>query len=164
MDNVTTQQTRRRCVLNRPTAAPVKTQELLFIEEQKRVREKWNDKEGHRLRVNFYKAFVLSSDSYEECLNRFQARLRVVQERIMHFLNVKIKENRTLLPTNLLPSNRFDSFYVIMKYGEYIRVDEMKYFKMYCIVNMLEEEEKDLYRYMNVFMQHCDAQGPYNNL
>lgn len=69
MNNVTTQQTRRRrkggfkCI----AAKPVKTQESLFIEEQKRVREKWNDKEGQRLRVNFYKAFVLSSDSYEEC-------------------------------------------------------------------------------------------------
>lgn len=72
MDNVTTQQTRSRCVFNRPTAAPIKTHESLFIEEQKRVREKWNDKEGHRLRVNFYKAFVLSSDSYEECLTVFK--------------------------------------------------------------------------------------------
>lgn len=164
MDNVTTQQARRRCGFKCPTAAPIKTHESLFIEEQKRVREKWNDKEGHRLRVNFYKAFVLSSDSYEECLNRFQARLRVVQERIMHFLNVRFDENRTLLPTNLLPSNRFDPFYVSRKYGEYIRVDEMKYFKMYCIVNMLEDEEKDLYKYMNVFRERCDVQGPYNNL
>lgn len=59
-------------------AKPVKTQQALFVEEQKRVREKWNNKEGSLCKVNFYKFFVLSSDSYNECINRFNARLQVV--------------------------------------------------------------------------------------
>ena len=153
MDN--TQQTRRRkkggfkCIV----AKPVKTQQALFVEEQKRVREKWNNKEGSLYKVNFYKFFVLSSDSYNECINRFKARLQVVQERIMHFLGVRFKEDKTLISVRSLPFYCADS----EEFGEFIRVYEMKYFKKYRILNILEEEEKDLYNYMNAFIKYCNA-------
>lgn len=160
MDNLTTQSTKRRrkCGFKCNFVKLVKTQDTLFVEEQKMVQEKWNDRIGHLHKVNFYKAFVLSSGSYSECLNRFQARLKIVQERIMHFLGVKIEENSTVLLTDTLPFYRADD----ERFDKYIRVDEMQRFKVARIINILEDEQKDLYNYMSEFIKHCDVRGSYN--
>lgn len=153
MDN--TQQTRRRKKngFKSIAAKSVKTQQALFAEEQKRVREKWNDKIGTFYKVNFYKFFVLSSDSYDDCLNRFKLRLQVVQERIMHFLGVRFKEDKNLVSVKSLPFYRAD----MADFSEFIKLDEMKDLKKYRILTILEEEEKDLYKYMNAFIKYCNV-------
>lgn len=71
----------------------------------------------------------------------------------MHFLGVRFKEDKTLISVRSLPFYRADS----EEFGEFIRVYEMKYFKKSRILNILEEEEKDLYNYMNAFIKYCNA-------
>lgn len=164
MDNLAIQPTRRRRKggFKRPGVQPVKTQYTLFAEVKKRVIEKWDDRSGNTLKVNFVKVFYLSSGSYDECLNRFKARLRVVQERLTHFVLMRIKDNSTLLPTESCTFYHVDPCYYDGIFGENIRVDEMKRFKIYRIINILEEEQKDLYNYMNDLVKQCDVQGRHS--
>lgn len=142
MDNLNTQQTRRRRA-GFKAVQPVKTQESLFAEEK--------SKAVHY--GGFYKQVLQTSANYTSALVRFCVRLETVKKRVQYWGNVHFAKNSNLVESSKL--RFYDGLDPFFEEHEFMRVDEVKDLKRERILNILAEEQKELEHYVRTLVERC---------